>query len=128
MSYHNERKFISVLVCSVMCYRCESSTSWQDCDKHLTIVNCSSSPNEECVQQYQIKNHLNGTPIQVTARYERSCASNNHCVGLDTECQQHRYSCKARCCSLDLCNESQSQHSSYHWLPWFLTTFFIVVV
>ncbi|XP_020893465.1 uncharacterized protein LOC110232588 [Exaiptasia diaphana] len=99
-------------VYSINCFKCESKTSWQDCNNNARKVNCSDIKHlNNCMQQYEYKIFVNGTKMQNSDHYKRGCAAREQCNGLEDYCARLGMRCKINCCPKDFCNGYNSATS-----------------
>lgn len=94
----------------LMCSSCSSSVSYEDCQKKLTVVNCTD-PNEVCYQA-DTKYEREG---EVTITIKKGCLKKDFCNAYSKgdigecktkEAQGYSVDCNAKCCSDgNKCNE-----------------------
>lgn len=84
------------------CYKCESWSSWKDCEKKRTEYTCPDEHNERCHKAiYHHKLHMRKTFTKFCAK-EDDCIEGKHPICLAATTQNA--TCESYCCDHDLCN------------------------
>ena len=92
----------------ISCYRCLSTTSWEDCEDNLGVVNCSS--NLICAKQ-MLQIFEDGKTITY---HFKLCEDPQKCN--PKKCTKQNQSCEIKCCRQDFCNRENpfsTSKSSY---------------
>ena len=100
----------SVLGKALLCNKCRSSKSWEDCHEHRLLLNCSriqSITFDVCLKVHMVQRQ-NGTELH---SYAKNCGAPEMCSG--DECIEHGDWCQVDCCNVDKCNKSGSIKVSY---------------
>ena len=93
----------------ISCYHCMSTTSWEDCEDNLGVVNCSS--NLICATQ-MLEIFEDGKTI-ITHHF-KLCEDPQKCN--PKKCTKQNQSCEIKCCTQDFCNRENpfsTSKSSY---------------
>lgn len=93
---------------SLTCYRCYSTTSWEDCDKKMRAENCPTGYDEVCtkIKRTEWVDIKNSSQQEKKVHYFRGCDLAKACSG--KECREKDWDCTVACCSTDLCNSNTS--------------------
>ncbi|XP_078348170.1 uncharacterized protein LOC144633220 [Oculina patagonica] len=91
---------------SLTCYWCHSTTSWEDCDKKMNPMNCTTGYDEVCQKRKIIMwvDIKNSSQQEKQVQYSRGCDLAKTCSG--RECKEKDWDCTVDCCYTDLCNIS----------------------
>lgn len=89
---------------SLVCYKCHSVKSWEDCDKKMDGMNCSAIINPVCMKIEKTWRDNTETSSEVKTAYSRLCYPAKHCTL--NECREKNWECKVGCCNTNLCNAS----------------------
>ena len=87
---------------SLKCYKCNSETSWHQCEKHRETVTCPEEHEEVCSKVlYDHELHSRQT-------YTKFCDMKSQCTNttqpICKAAETHNAQCEVHCCTHDLCN------------------------
>ena len=87
---------------SLKCYKCNSETSWHQCEKNRETVTCPEEHEEVCSKVlYDHELHSRQT-------YTKFCDMKSQCTNttqpICKAAETHNAQCEVHCCTHDLCN------------------------
>ncbi|XP_020626053.1 uncharacterized protein LOC110063410 [Orbicella faveolata] len=89
---------------SLACYKCDSETSWEDCDKNMHGMNCSAKYSEVCIKVERTWWDDQKNSSELKTSYARYCTLAEDCT--KKECRERKWECKIDCCFTNMCNTS----------------------
>ena len=96
------------------CFKCSSSVSLEECQKHRREVTCSSYMADRCYYASMQQTSQDGS--SVTKRFEFGCTKNSYCnntAKFFAECVTSSEACQVRCCPENLCNKGKKKESYF---------------